>query len=104
MRFGNENGAEIKSAQDFCIDVRNARGNRGSWKGEKKFAQNVVWLYRNAIFRWNTVVNAHFLQRNEEKRNQYGSPINPLMPDIGMATMIDKRAPMSRVKESRKMG
>jgi len=36
-----------------------------------------------------------FSSEEREKRDQYGSPINPLMPDIGMATMIDKRAPMS---------
>jgi len=35
-----------------------------------------------------------FSTEERNKREQHGSPINPLMPDMQLSTMIDKRAPM----------
>ncbi len=90
----NEDGELIRSAEDFCIDGGEHQEIADPERGEKICAKcGLVLSERNISMEYSG--QRAFSSEEREKRDQYGSPINPLMPDIGMATMIDKRGPMS---------
>lgn len=90
----NEDGMEIKSANDFCIDGGAHSVIMDPGRGESICSKCGLVLSDHQISVEFSGQRA-FSSEEREKREQYGAPINPLMPDIGMATMIDKRAPMS---------
>jgi transcription initiation factor TFIIB len=91
----NEDGDEIRSAEDFCLNGGDHDLIKDEERGER-ICTRCGWVFSERMISMELSGQRAFSSEERAKREQYGSPINPLMPDIGMATMIDKRAPMSQ--------
>jgi transcription initiation factor TFIIB len=90
----NEDGVEIKSVEDFCL-----AGGLHSIIHDEERAEDICGKC-GLVMSERMISMAHsgtrsFSSEERNKRDHHGSPINALIPDIQMATMIDKRGPMS---------
>jgi transcription initiation factor TFIIB len=90
----NEDGNEIRTAEDFCNDGGDHDLIRDEERGER-ICTKCGLVFSERMISMELSGQRAFSQEERSKREQHGSPINALMPDIGMATMIDKHAPMS---------
>ena len=92
----NEYGREKLNLDDFCIDGKLHEPILDSKKAESICAKCGLVLSERMISMENSGQRA-FSTEERNKREQHGSPMNPLMPDMQLSTMIDKRAPMPEV-------
>ncbi|MHA1719770.1 MAG: transcription initiation factor IIB [Promethearchaeota archaeon] len=89
----NELGLEKLNPDDFCIDGKLHEPIIDSEKAEMICAKCGLILSERMISMENSGQRA-FSTEERNKREQHGSPMNPLMPDMQLSTMIDKRATM----------
>jgi transcription initiation factor TFIIB len=89
----NEYGLEKRNVEDFCYDGNLHRPIIDNEKAEIICAKCGLVLSERMISMEKSGQRA-FSTEERNKREQHGSPINPLMPDMQLSTMIDKRAPM----------
>jgi len=89
----DEYGLEKRDIEDFCLDGKLHRPIIDSEKAEIICAKCGLVLSERMISMEKSGQRA-FSTEERNKREQHGSPINPLMPDMQLSTMIDKRAPM----------
>ncbi len=92
----NEFGLEKLNQDDFCLDGKLHQPILDSKKAESICAKCGLVLSERMISMENSGQRA-FSTEERNKREQHGSPMNPLMPDMQLSTMIDKRAPMPEV-------
>ena len=92
----NEFGLEKRNVEDFCIDGNLHEPIIDNEKAEIICAKCGLVLSERMISMEKSGQRA-FSTEERNKREQHGSPINPLMPDMQLSTMIDKRAPMPEV-------
>jgi transcription initiation factor TFIIB len=90
----NEKGQLVQSAEDFCIDGGIHESIFDGERAERVCAKCGLVLSERMISIEFSGTRA-FSKAEQDKRSTHGSPINPLVPDIQMATMIDKKAVMS---------
>ncbi len=89
----NEFGLEKRNIEDFCLDGKLHRPIIDNEKAEIICGKCGLVLSERMISMEKSGQRA-FSTEERNKREQHGSPINPLMPDMQLSTMIDKRAPM----------
>ena len=89
----NEYGLEKLDFEEFCIDGNLHQPIIDNEKAETICAKCGLVLSERMISMEKSGQRA-FSTEERNKREQHGSPINPLMPDMQLSTMIDKRAPM----------
>jgi transcription initiation factor TFIIB len=90
----NEDGNEIRTADDFCIDGGDHELIKDEERGER-ICSKCGLVFSERMISMELSGQRAFSSEERSKREQHGSPINALTPDIGMTTMIDKHAPMS---------
>ena len=90
----NEDGKYIHSMEDFCVDGKGHFAIFDENRAERICSKCGLVLSERMISLELSGQRA-FSTEERDKREQHGSPVSALIPDIQMATMIDKRAPMS---------
>ncbi len=89
----NEDGKTIRSVDDYCID-----GGLHQLIMDEERAEQICskcgLIIEDHIISMAYSGERAFSKAERQKRQTHGSPVNPLIPDLQMATMIDKRAPM----------
>ncbi|MHA1585508.1 MAG: hypothetical protein ACTSWL_09645, partial [Promethearchaeota archaeon] len=90
----NEHGFYVKSAEDYCIDGKEHDPIHDDERAEIICSKCGLVMSERMI---NIELSGSraFSKAEQDKRQTHGSPVNPLIPDLQMATMIDKRAHMS---------
>lgn len=89
----NEFGLDKRTKEDFCIDGSLHVPIIDNEKAESICSKCGLVLSERMISMEKSGQRA-FSTEERNKREQHGSPINPLMPDLQLSTMIDKRAAM----------
>jgi len=89
----NEDGMTIRSVDDYCVD-----GTLHQLIMDEERAEQICskcgLIIEDHIISMAYSGERAFSKAERQKRQTHGSPVNPLIPDLQMATMIDKRAPM----------
>lgn len=89
----NEDGMAIRSVDDYCVDGKLHELIMDEERAEQICSKCGLIVDDHMISMEYSGERA-FSKAERQKRQTHGSPVNPLIPDLQMATMIDKRAPM----------
>ncbi|MHA1888186.1 MAG: hypothetical protein DRO88_04245 [Promethearchaeia archaeon] len=89
----NEEGQIIRTIDEYCID-----GTLHDPIIDEEHAEEVCSkcgiILRDRMISMEYSGERAFSKAERERRQTHGSPVNPLIPDLQMATMIDKHASM----------
>ncbi len=92
----NEAGTLVNNADDYCINGKRHEIIFDQERSEK-ICSNCGLIIQERIISMAYSGSRAFSKAEQDKRQTHGSPVNPLIPDLQMATMIDKKAPMPEV-------
>lgn len=92
----NEAGTLVYSADDYCVDGTLHEIIFDQERSERLCSKCGLIIQERIISMAYSGSRA-FSKAEQDKRQTHGSPVNPLIPDLQMATMIDKKAPMPEV-------